>query len=490
MNKAKLLRLSILAISATALPANEKPNIVLVMTDDQGWGDVAYYGNPVVKTPHLDAMSKEGIRLDRFYAAAPVCSPTRGSCLTGRHPYRYGILWAGENGLPMGELTLAETLGKAGYATGHFGKWHVGQMSKTVKQTYFPGDKADPKNYSPPWKNGYDTVFATAASLPTYNPYYHDSPQLGTPGYKFIMDKPVENGSMIGLRFRENYWTGPGQFVDENLPGEDSEILMSRALKFIEKNAAEKKPFFTTIWFHAVHTPIVAGNEMRALYPKETIERQHWFGCLSAMDKEVGRLRTKLRSLGIAENTLVWFCSDNGPSYIHDHNSAGPFRGKKATLWEGGIRVPGIVEWPAKLKGQRVLTAPMGTSDFYPTMLAAAGVEAPENQPILDGENVLPLLTGEKKERGSYIAFQAPVMNDKNVHAKKGSLQMCLHNDRYKLASFNSGKTWRLFDMLTDKEEKTDIAAKHPKLVEEMAGYMTEWRASCARSAKGDDYGH
>ena len=304
------------------------------------------------------------------------------------------------------------------------------------------------------------------------------------------MDKPVEHGSMIGLRFRENYWTGPGQFVDENLPGEDSEILMGRALKFIEKSAAKKKPFFTTIWFHAVHTPIVAGNEMRALYPKETIEGQHWFGCLSAMDKEVGRLRTKLRSLGIADNTIVWFCSDNGPSYIHDFNSAGPFSGKKATLWEGGIRVPGIVEWPAKLKGQRVLTAPIGTSDFYPTMLAAVGIEAPENQPILDGENVLPLLTGEKKERGSYIAFQAPVMNDKNVHAKKGSLQMCLHNDRYKLASFDSGKTWLLFDMLTDKEEKNDIAAKHPKLVEEMSGYMTEWRASCARSAKGDDYGH
>lgn len=468
--------------------ADDRPNIILVMTDDQGWGDVAYNGNPVVKTPELDKMAREGVRLDRFYAAAPVCSPTRGSCVTGRHPYRYGIEWAGENGVPAGEQTLAETLSSAGYSTGHFGKWHIGQMSKTIKQTYFPGDKADPKFYSPPWENGYQVTFATAASVPTYNPYYHNSPELGQPGFKFIMDKPVEHGSTIGLRFRENYWTGPGQFIDENLEGEDSEILMNEALKFIETNAESNKPFFTTIWFHAVHTPIVAGNEMRALYPNESIERQHWFGCLTAMDKEVGRLRNNLRELKIDDNTIVWFCSDNGPSYIHDHNSSGPFRGKKATLWEGGIRVPGIVEWPAKLKGQRVLDAPISTSDFYPTVLAAAGVSPPESQPTLDGENILPLLSGEKQKRDSYIAFQAPVMNTKNVMAKKGSLQMCLQSDQYKLTSFDGGNTWLLYDMINDREEQHDISKQHPDVVKEMAAYLTQWRASCAKSAKGEDY--
>ena len=139
---------------------SERPNIVLVMADDLGWGDVAYNGNEIVRTPHLDAMSREGIRLDRFYAAAPVCSPTRGSCLTGRHPFRYGITWAGETPLDQNEITIAEALRSAGYATGHFGKWHVGGLSKTLKQSYFPGD-VDPANYSPPWENGFDECFST-----------------------------------------------------------------------------------------------------------------------------------------------------------------------------------------------------------------------------------------------------------------------------------------------------------------------------------------
>lgn len=485
----KSLILASLTLSAALSNAEDtRPNIILVMTDDQGIGDVAYYGNPVVKTPNLDSMAAEGVRLDRFYAAAPVCSPTRGSCLTGRHPFRYGIEWAGENGLPAGEITLAETLSKAGYATGHFGKWHIGQMSKTIKQTYFPGDKADPKHYSPPWENGYQTTFATAASVPTYNPYFHNSPELGQPGYKFIMDQAVAHGDTSGLRIRESYWTGPGQFVDENLAGENACILMDRAIDFIGKSAAVKKPFFTTIWFHTPHTPIVAGDEMRALYPNESIERQHWFGCLTAMDRQVGRLRSELRRLGVADNTIVWFCSDNGPSYIHEHNSSGEFRGKKATLWEGGVRVPGIIEWPAKLKGKRALDAPMSTSDFYPTCLAAAGVEVDPAQPVIDGENVLPILTGKKAKRGSYIAFQAPVMNNKNVFAKKGSLQMCLQSDRFKLASFDAGKTWLLFDIINDKGEETNIAEKHPEVVKEMAAYLSKWRESCANSSKGNDY--
>ncbi|MGB0992816.1 MAG: sulfatase-like hydrolase/transferase, partial [Akkermansiaceae bacterium] len=265
-----------------ASSSHGKPSIIFMMTDDQGWGDVAYNGNKIVKTPALDQMAKEGVRLDRFYAAAPVCSPTRGSVVTGRHPYRYNIEWAGEKGLPKGEITIAETLRSAGYATAHFGKWHIGQMSKTIKQTYFPGDKANPVHYSPPWENGYDVTFATAASLPTYNPYYHNSPMLGTEGYKFLMDQPVKHGDTSGLRFRENYWTGPGQFIDENLPGCDSKIMMTQAIKFITRNAKENKPFFTTIWFHAGHTPIVAGDEWRKLYPNQPMQAQHWFGHLSA----------------------------------------------------------------------------------------------------------------------------------------------------------------------------------------------------------------
>lgn len=172
-----LLALLLLALiscdrsGADSSASEEKlPNIILIMADDLGYGDVACYGNPVVKTPHLDAMAREGIRFNRFYSGAPVCSPTRGSCLTGRHPYRYGIPWAGRHPLPEDEITLAEALKQSGYSCGHFGKWHLGGLSRTVIQSEFPDG---PSSYSPPWVNGFDVAFSTESMVPNYNPYYH-----------------------------------------------------------------------------------------------------------------------------------------------------------------------------------------------------------------------------------------------------------------------------------------------------------------------------
>ncbi len=492
----------------------ERPNIILVMADDQGWGDIAYNGNPIVKTPHLDQMAREGVRLDRFYAQAPVCSPTRASCLTGRHPYRTAIDWAGSGFLRDGEVTLAEALKTAGYSTGHFGKWHVGQLSKTIKQGYFPGDKADPKQYSAPWTNGYDEAFVTESMVPTYNPYFHDcgefSVREGENPYRFIMNKDVRPGDTTGVRWRDNYWTGPGQIVDENLSGDDSKIIMDRALPFIEKNAKSGSPFMTTIWFHTPHTPIVAGTDMRMIYKDLTkeelikltgfkgemtdekfaemkMEAQHWFGCLTAMDLQVGRLRKKLKELGISDNTIVWYCSDNGPSYIHDYNSAGHLSGKKATLREGGVRVPGIVEWPAKLKGGKIISTPMSTSDFYPTLLKITGVTMP-NQPVVDGIDVLPILDGTTKRRPTPINFQAPVKSSKDVYAVKGSKQMTAVDNRFKLSSGDNGKSWQLFDIVEDPAETKDVIALYPKVARRLKEQLTVWIDSCQDSWDGKDY--
>ena len=223
-------------------PTPMRPNIILVMADDLGWGDVAYNGNKIVRTPHLDAMSREGIRLDRFYAAAPVCSPTRGSCLTGRHPFRYGITWAGETPLNRNEITIAETLREAGYATGHFGKWHVGGLSKTLKQSYFSGE-VDPANYSPPWENGFDDCFSTESMVPTFNPCYHLGGDYGSDDYRHLQSEPVDSGQRTGgFRWRTCYWTGPGQLVDEWLEGDDSRLIMDRALDFIGRQQRADKP--------------------------------------------------------------------------------------------------------------------------------------------------------------------------------------------------------------------------------------------------------
>jgi len=190
----------------------------------------------------------------------------------------------------------------------------------------------------------------------------------------------------------------------------------------------------------------------------------------------------------LADKTIVWFCSDNGPSYIHDYNSAGPFRGKKATLWEGGIRVPAIVEWPGTLQGGRVVHAPISTSDFYPTLLTAPGAELPEDQPRLDGIDVMPLLRGTKAERGEPIAFQAPVKSSHDVLAVPGSKQMTLCDDRYKLISVDGGSRWMLFDLIDDPGESRDIAAEHPQRVQSMRTTLEKWIESCARSARGEGY--
>lgn len=457
--------------------ADEKgpPNIVLVMSDDQGWGDVAYNGNSTVLTPQLDRLASEGIRLDRFYAAAPVCSPTRGSVLTGRHPFRYGIEWAGLGHLPAEEVTIAEILRDHGYATGHFGKWHVGELSRTVNQSYFEGDLADPEHYSPPWENGFDVSFSTESMMPTYNPYYYVGGDYGSEDYRHLQNEEVALGQRSdGFRWRDHYWTGPGELVDDWLAGDDSKIITDRALDFIDTQVEAGKPFLALVWYHTPHTPLVAGAEDRAPYSELPMEAQHWFGSLTAMDREIGRLRQHLRESGVTHNTLFWFKSDNGPSYIHGYNSAGPFSGKKATLKEGGIRVPSVIEWPAGLAGERVVNAPMSTSDILPTILAAAAIPLQTVAAELDGENVLPLLRGETAHRKHPIAFQSPIRGVK-YDADRSRLQYALSGDRYKLHSDDAGETWQLYDLGQDPAEAQDLSGQHPEIVASMRKELMRW---------------
>lgn len=462
---------------------SDAPNIVLLMSDDQGWGDVGYNGNAIVQTPHLDVMAAEGIRLDRFYSASPVCSPTRASVLTGRHPFRYGIEWAGEGHLPQDEITIAELLQANGYRTGLFGKWHIGELSRTINQSYFAGESADPTHYAPRWVHGFDESFATESMMPTYNPYYQVGGDYGSEDYRFLQSEAVdENQTTGGFRWRDYFWVGPGQIVDSWLGGDSSKLIMDRAVEFIRSQVDDGKPFLAVIWFHTPHTPVVAGNDDRALYPDESIEAQHWYSSITAMDRQIGRLREELRSLGVAENTLVWFNSDNGPSYIHNFNSAGPDKGKKAELTEGGIRVPAIVEWPAGLAGGRAIAAPISTSDIYPTLLAAAGLALPENQPDLDGINVLPLLGDESELRETPIAFQSPIRGS-DYAADRSQLQYALTDNRYKIFSGDGGTSWEPYDLWNDPAELADVASSHVGLVDEMRYKLERWVESTRRDA-------
>ena len=445
---------------APAAVAGQKPNVILCMADDQGWGDTGYNGNPVVKTPNLDEMARTGIRFDRFYSGAPVCSPTRGSVLTGRHPYRYGIPFANTGHMLPEEITLAEALKTQGYTTGHFGKWHLGTLTTTMKDSN-RGKPGDATHFSPPAQNGFDVAFSTEAKVPTWDP-------MKKPG----TDQP----------YGTHYFNTDGSVETENLEGDDSRIIMDRAVPFIREAAARSQPFLAVIWFHTPHLPVVAGPEYAKMY--EGVEGAHpdYHGCITAMDDQVGRLRKELDALGVAENTMLWFCADNGPEGNDSApGSAGPFRGRKRSLFEGGVRVPGILVWPAKVTKPRVVDMPCSTLDYFPTVLDVLGFQMKGQPKPVDGISLLPMIEGTMTERPRPIGFQS-------------SGQVSLVDSRYKLIKSGGGKKkgqngdFMLFDLIEDPSETTDLAAEKPETVEAMKETLQAWQESCKASAAGEDY--
>jgi len=416
------------------------------MADDHGWGDTGYNEHDVLRTPHLDQMERDGLRFDRFYAAAPVCSPTRGSCLTGRHPYRYGIEFANDGHMRDEEITLAEALKPEGYATGHFGKWHLGTLTTEMKDSN-RGRPGDAEHYAPPWEHGFDTCFSTEAKTPTWDPMKHP-----------------ETGEDYGTR----YWTGAGEVATENLDGDDSRVIMDRAIPFIRDAAQNDEPFLAVIWFHTPHKPVVSGSPYTEMYG----EHAEYYGCITAMDDQMGRLRDELAALGIADNTMLWYASDNGPEN-DTPGTTGPYRARKRSLYEGGVRVPGILVWPERIGEGRVTDVPCSTSDYVPTIMDALGLSMAERP--YDGISLMPLIDGKMQERPKPIAFES-----KN--------QVALTDNRYKIYSGDGGDTFELYDLVEDPSETNDIASEHPDKVVQMRAILEEWRASCRASNDGADY--
>jgi len=464
-----------------------KPNVILCMCDDLGWGDVGFNGGKVVRTPHLDALRREGIRFARWYSAAPVCSPTRGSCLTGRHPYRYGITFANVGHMKKQEATLAEAVKTQGYATGHFGKWHLGTLTTKVKDAN-RGRPGTTTHYARPSEHGFDVYFSTESKVPTWDPML--VPASFGPGqsrhYGWV---PVEDKSQARA-YGTAYWDGEEHRVTEGLDGDDSRVIMDRAIPFLRRAVQAGTPFLAVIWFHTPHLPVVAGRTYRDLYKDRPLKEQLYYGCITAMDEQVGRLVGELRKLGVFENTMLWFGSDNGPEN-GTPGSPGPFRGRKRSLYEGGVRVPGLLTWPARIKPGRTVEAPCCTSDYFPTVLDALGFRMKGRPEPVDGVSLLPVIEGKTAERPRPIGFQS-------------SDQATLSDNRWKLytkglarsAKKRKGKkaggkppAVELYDLLADPGEKTDLAAKHPEVAERMQAELLRWIASCARSATGADYG-
>jgi arylsulfatase A-like enzyme len=455
-------------VSAAAASRN-RPNIVLCMADDQGWGDMAYNGHPVLKTPHFDRFAAETLRFDRFYAAAPVCSPTRGSVMTGRHPNRFGCFKWGFPIRPQ-EVTIAEALKRAGYVTGHFGKWHLGSVCK-----------GSPVN---PGAKGFDEWFSAP---------------------NFFDNDPIMSREGIAVP----------------TPGESSLVTVQAAIEFIRRQAKSAKPFLAVVWFGNPHAPHEALEQDRALYPDQSPKLQNFYGEITAMDRAFGMLRDELRALGIRANTILWYCSDNGG--LPGVGVAGG-RGNKGQIYEGGLRVPAMLEWPARIPRPHATSVPCSTCDIYPTLVEVTAAKV-DRQPPLDGISLAPLIDGRMKSRSKAMGFWdhptpgiatpskqwmaslyeaqkagKEVDDPAHLFLEAGQITQQYPQDSFpghaawldwpwKLHRIEKKKvTLELYNLADDPLESHDLAASIPQRVQSMRAQLEAWLLSVVQSLNGRDY--
>lgn len=468
---------------------DDLPNIVLLMGDDHGWEETGYNGHPHLQTPVLDEMASQGLRLDHFYAAHPTCSPTRGSVLTGRHPNRYGTFTPNHSIRPE-EITIAHILSGAGYLCGHFGKWHVG-----------PVKAESPTN---PSAMGFDEWLS-------HDNFFEMNPKLSRNG-------------------------GPPQ----EIPGESSEILVDEAIRFIRKAQDKEKPFLTVVWFGSPHQPysglqkdLERYDDVVEKYQGRTVrvtshrtgratERplglvlRERFAEITAMDRAIGTLRDYLEQEGLRENTLLWYCGDNGTP--GSGLIASPFRGSKGQIYEGGVRVPGIIEWPARIHEPHVSNVSAVTSDILPTICAVTDQPLPDRP--LDGISLKPLIEGEMTQRPSPIFFWefdargglepyidpelqkgttplvklmggTPTRNFRNFRYPKivpedfSGARAILHKG-LKLHVRDGEK--ELFNLRNDPAEEKNLLERRPEDAQRMTQKLRKWQESVLRSLTGADY--
>ena len=471
------------------------PNIVLLMGDDHGWDETAYNGHPYLKTPVLDEMAAEGLRMDRFYSASPVCSPTRGSVITGRHPNRYGTFSAGYSLRPE-EIGIAQILKDAGYATGHFGKWHLG-----------PVKSGSPTN---PGVMGFDEWVS-------HDNFFEMNPYLSRNGGE-----------------------------PELYEGESSEIVVSEAIKFIKKATEMDKPFFVVIWYGSPHEPYSGLPEDLDLYhdlseeyqerkvtltsnetglqverPQREVLRER-FAEITAMDQSIGQMRDFLKSQGKKANTLLWYFGDNGTP--REANATLPFKGEKGQVYEGGIRVPSVLEWPDRILNPMVTDVNDVSSDVFPTLCDIVGQPLPKRP--LDGISLTVLFDGELQNRPEPIKFWnarprgeplqpyideelqkgttplAKLMggvatrNFKNYHhpdiqEEDFSGARAILDNQFKLVIHDghAGEPKReLYDVLADPAESENLFEDHQDIAQQLEMQLRDWQQSVLESLLGRDY--
>ncbi len=409
----------LLFLGCTSIDENRKPNIIILFADDLGYGDLTSYGHPTIKTPNLDQMVAEGMKFTNFYSGSPACTASRYSLLTGRYPVRSGFAWVlvpkSPRGIHPKEYTLAEGLKDAGYATAAYGKWHLG----VTKPDYMP------------LQNGFDEYLGLPYSNDMLPPKWKDMPLID--GNDTIEHNPDQ--TLLTAKYTE------------------------RALNFIERN--KDNPFFVYLPYAMPHVPLHPGAEFN------DSERGKYGDVVEEIDWSTGVIMDKLKELGIEENTLVVFTSDNGPWIIKDERggSSGLLRDGKGSTWEGGMRVPGIAWWPGKIKGGSLQTERASTLDLYNTSLKLAGIDLPGDRPI-DGRDISPLLF--EKELSESDRFFYYGLGNKVFAVRKGPWKLHIKTYSQTGKDYFEGKLPLLFNLSVDPSEQWEISDDHPEIVQEL----------------------
>ena len=419
------LMLFVLAIGSTAL-AQRKPNVIIIYTDDQGTVDTHLFGAKDLSTAHMDALAKQGVRFTQMYAPAPVCSPSRAGLLTGRYPVRAGVPGnvssaRGKHGMPTEQVTIAETFKAAGYATAHIGKWHLG--------------------YTPP-------------TMPNGQGFDHSFGHMGG---------CIDNYSHFF------YWAGPNRhdlwrngkevFHDGEFFGD---LMVEEAGRFIEKN--HEKPFFIYFAINMPHYPYQGDVKWLKHYEKLKYPRNLYAAFVSTIDDRIGRLLGLLEKQGLTKDTIVVFQSDHGHSTeTRAHGgggSAGPHRGAKFSVYEGGIRVPSFVRWPGKIPAGQVRGQMVHGCDWLPTLAKLAGVELLNKD--LDGRDI-----------SAVIESSMVPSPHKVLHWSMGRNRWAVRKGDWKLV--REGKKLELYDLPRDLGEQKNLAARHPQIVKELKKLHDDW---------------
>jgi arylsulfatase A-like enzyme len=405
----------------------KKPNVVVIIGDDMGYADVGVHGCKDIPTPHIDSIAKKGVHCSNGYVSGPYCSPTRAGLMTGRYQTRFGHEFnPGANagaaaGLSLKETTFPERMKEAGYATGMVGKWHLG---------------GTPKFH--PTKRGFDEYFGFLGGA---HPYF--------PG----MGAPILRGTEA---VKETEYL--------------TDAFGREAVAFVDKH--KEKPFFLYLAFNAVHTPMHGAEKyLKRFEGIQEEKRRTYAAMMSAMDDNIGLVLAKLRDTKLEENTLVFFISDNGGPPVNASNNA-PLNGVKATTWEGGVRVPWLVQWPARLPAGKVYDRPVIQLDILPTTLAAVGAEAPAAAKF-DGVNLLPHFEGKKEGTPHDALFWR---FGKQTAVRKGD---------WKLTDSRTSGGKKLFNLKDDIGEKKDLSDEQPDKVKELQTAWDEWNKGNVEAAWG-----